>query len=958
MQSIAILTPDIMGPIANGGIGTAFYYLARLLSQTAKVTIVLVPENQISTVELQKWQKYYQHLGIELAVPTFPDPANPVDLICTPEAKRSYSTYLYLKSRHFDVVHFPDYLGLPFYALNAKKSGLAFQTTSFVGHLHGNTAWHLEGSHLAAFQQMHFEREFLESESIRRCDVVVSPSQYMLNWARQKGWIENQPAFVIPHAPIPDIAEKTPAPLSDIQAVAFIGRLEDRKGIRQFLDACRYLPKNLKIKIIGKHGDIQGQSSTTYLANYCAKENLLVDIRTDATHLEILEILLQRNCLAVIPSLLENLPCIIFECLATGTPVLWTDRGGTYELFQNGRDDGFQIQCTAESIARTIQKFFAGELTRPQTLSLAARNSSQTWLQLHQDLAEMQRKKTKATDFLKDGISIIIPTKNRPGYLFKCLESFHRQTYKNFEVIIADDDSAPEAQNHNRNIAHLFGSQMDISYRFGSFGGPGCARNQAVQQAKHQLLFFFDDDNLADENLLENLLKAKLRTGADIITMPYEIRYADRPDHPRKTIWVPLGGCLTLAPFSNILGDTAALIDKQRFLAIGGFNPDLEKDEDWDFHWRAIRHGEKIFVLPDELFTYSIHGENRSLVPKSQQAFPAPTHQFIHELPQDIKPFIQAFIWDYRQRQTDLSKPLPSLAEAPWKQAFKIENPQITGNRDCHHLEFSEAIYIHAHAGDPYLLFQSKGQNSKKAFLYFQILCQRAGQLQIYFRRKNARPFEQSTEFSEKDVIHYPVENGWNEVQLEISEFDPTQFRIDFGSEAGDYILRNIKILCSSDLSGHPLDRWTVIPSGTKLSGQWNPIPVDFQIADMVDLTIRSKPADQGFVQLSSVSEDPQMIFSVGEKREHLFSVFDIAIHVPHETEMQIFAGHSDNGDFEQASVTSINLKPGRNHIQAVCFSSKPVRKWRLDPANQAMDLTIEHLNILDPASPRPLELT
>jgi len=89
-------------------------------------------------------------------------------------------------------------------------------------------------------------------------------------------------------------------------------------------------------------------------------------------------------------------------------------------------------------------------------------------------------------------ISIIVPTRNRPGKIEKCVRAIADQTYPHdrFEVIVVDDGSdAPLSTTILPFRAHL---QIQLVEQ--KKAGPARARNTGAKQAAGRLLVFTDDD--------------------------------------------------------------------------------------------------------------------------------------------------------------------------------------------------------------------------------------------------------------------------------------------------------------------------------------------------------------------------------------------------------------------------------------------------------------------------------
>ena len=106
-------------------------------------------------------------------------------------------------------------------------------------------------------------------------------------------------------------------------------------------------------------------------------------------------------------------------------------------------------------------------------------------------------------------ISIIIPTYNRSFHISKTIDSFINQNYKLgiFEIIIIDNNSNDNTQSVIEAYIKENKSNIHITYLSELRQGVHYARNTAVKSAKFELLYFTDDDMLADENLLSEIIK-------------------------------------------------------------------------------------------------------------------------------------------------------------------------------------------------------------------------------------------------------------------------------------------------------------------------------------------------------------------------------------------------------------------------------------------------------------------
>ena len=102
-------------------------------------------------------------------------------------------------------------------------------------------------------------------------------------------------------------------------------------------------------------------------------------------------------------------------------------------------------------------------------------------------------------------VSVIIPTRNRAYILRSAIQSILRQTYKNLEIIIVDDNSTDSTSKVVENIAK---DNHNIKYiRNDIHRGLPASRNIGLSYAKGNLIFFSEDDLILMPNTIEILVK-------------------------------------------------------------------------------------------------------------------------------------------------------------------------------------------------------------------------------------------------------------------------------------------------------------------------------------------------------------------------------------------------------------------------------------------------------------------
>ena len=631
---ICIVTPEFVGPYRNGGVGTAYTCLAQILAQAGhEVTVLYTGPESSESGSTNWWQQHYLSQGILFVCHR---PPEGISIDAPYYGRISYEIFLWLRENHqrFDIVHFPELLGQAYYSVLAKKQGIAFADLSFCVGVHSSTKWVELGNQRLFFQADQLDADFLERESVKLADVVISPSQYLLKWMQKDGWQLPDRVYVAPYAVPPELYtrdEQPPPSLrrrnqrEDVKELIFFGRLEPRKGLMLFCDAMDLLSPDLvhgemQVTFLGKPSLVHGEDATSYLArraqNWQAKTQILSKDRSEAlTYL--------KNAsagLVIIPSVQDNYPNTVLECLALHIPFIASDVGGISEQIRSDYRARVLFAPRADYLAVKIAETIRGG----PTAAVAAfdfRTSNETLVKWHEQSFPLATKAdTSLTHSERPLVSVCLAHFNRPVFLRAALESLRNQDHSwPFEVILVDDASTTEeARAYLRRIEPEFKEKgWQIIRQEHSY--IGAARNAAARHSRGKYLLFMDDDNYAEPDEIGTLAAIAERTGADILTCVCNIFTSNGPpDHsssaPRR-YRVPIGAALESGLFRNGFGDANALIKREAFESLGGFvEVHGTSGEDWELFVRAVLCGMDLQVVPLPLFWYRIHEKSMTRV--------------------------------------------------------------------------------------------------------------------------------------------------------------------------------------------------------------------------------------------------------------------------------------------------------------------------------------------------------
>jgi glycosyltransferase involved in cell wall biosynthesis len=589
---ICLATTEILGPHRNGGVATFLTALAEDLARAGhEITVLLLWGRQSMDLTFDHWVEHYSARGICLeALPDGAEFPNVAGLLSDDGMARRYHTYLWLKSRRFDLIHFCDWGGFGAFCAIAKHQGIAFQNTALATGIHGPSEWTYRANgeaidRLSQIVQISLERRLLELS-----DIVWAPSQYILNWAREAGYRLPAATFhhfnYLPDSPVTngqdtDLASR----FGPARELILFGRLEKRKGVVLFCDAMDLLSgagiKDIVATFMGRACDIDGTDAETYIQSRAAEWTFPCQILSDFGRDEALDYLRQEGRLAVIAAPVDNSPCTVVETLQEGIAFVASDTGGIPELVAPESRSEILFAYRAESLAERLRAAIADGIPRAK---FAANLSSirNSWLAWHDAFTPPSRQTSDKRDNLPlvslcylPGIGEETRSTNR-----KLLDSLD---YGKLEVIETEplrNDAGP-----NSIIA---------------------LRNKAAHQAKGEFLVFVDDDMTLAPNSVSLLVSAQMNTGSDIVSCICRISPAnsDQAEGTATCHWVPLEPDLGLIAFTNCLGPFGGLIRRSTFLEFGGFEEDLDPDgAEWVFAVRCVLSGRRIDVVPEPLST-------------------------------------------------------------------------------------------------------------------------------------------------------------------------------------------------------------------------------------------------------------------------------------------------------------------------------------------------------------------
>lgn len=206
-------------------------------------------------------------------------------------------------------------------------------------------------------------------------------------------------------------------------------------------------------------------------------------------------------------------------------------------------------------------------------------------------------------------VSVVLPVYNREDTIARAINSVLNQTYTNLEIIVVDDCSTDQSL---RKIREFQDDRISV-IALNQNAGANAARNKGAMAAKGQFIAFQDSDDEWAEDKLEvqicDMVNRNLsasfcahylieNTGQSIVPKDYE----DKEKYET--------GLTDVLAKHNVISTQTLVVGKGAFMAIGGFDEDMPRLQDYEFAIRLVQK-EKIGYIARPLV--SVYRMNESI---------------------------------------------------------------------------------------------------------------------------------------------------------------------------------------------------------------------------------------------------------------------------------------------------------------------------------------------------------
>ena len=550
-RRVAIVSSEVLGRPGTGGAGTADSLLALALGRHGHRVLLLVATGREIGALAPAWARTYEAAGVEVRV------LERVEGVTPGYLRPSFEVLHALREDEPEVAIVNDWRGLGYLPLQAREVGVALCATAFVVHCHG------PGRVLAAFAgkvpetSARYAEQVMERASLALADAVVSPSAWLLDWMRSHGWPVPEAPLVIPYPRQSAVLGESPEPVAragPVRRLAFFGQLREGKGIRIYLEALNALDPSL---LEGRELLFLGRESKRWTAEAIAAalpraRDLRVRFEPSLERSAALEELRRDGTLAVMPSLLDNAPNTVSECIEYGIPFLSTRTGGIPELVAEPDRERVLCEPTATALATALRRALESrDGVSPAAPARDPRESLQAWLELVDTLGP----------------------RTRP----------HVRTRPEVDVIAVGKAAEARA----RALARSNEAAVQVV--------AARSRRAGLDGSSSEWVLFLEDEDVPDDHLVDRLIAAQRASSADAVTCA--VRRSGEPGRIRLFLGDP-------GPFGLTQNQYGVVGLARRELLGRESVPDGLPDPDWVLFARLALGGARIVSVPDALATH------------------------------------------------------------------------------------------------------------------------------------------------------------------------------------------------------------------------------------------------------------------------------------------------------------------------------------------------------------------
>ncbi len=222
-------------------------------------------------------------------------------------------------------------------------------------------------------------------------------------------------------------------------------------------------------------------------------------------------------------------------------------------------------------------------------------------------------------------VSVVLPVYNRAGVVGRALESVLGQGFSDFELIVVDDGS----EDDSLAVVESYDDKRVRVVALSENRGACAARNKGIELARGQYIAFQDSDDYWEPEKLEKQIKLfkEQPKGIGVLYCAFWRVYGENREYiPEEFIKEKEGDLSKSLLLRNFITTQAAVVSRECFEQVGGFDEALSRFQDWEL-WLRIAEKYRFAYLDQALVEVSYTDESIS----SEQGRLLEAMRYIHQ---------------------------------------------------------------------------------------------------------------------------------------------------------------------------------------------------------------------------------------------------------------------------------------------------------------------------------------
>ena len=528
-----------------------------------------------------------------------------------------------------DIIEAQDYLGIAYYLLQYKHLLYpAVRDIPVVITLHSPAFLYLEYNRVPTYRFPDFQTCQMEKEAIKMADYLLAPTQFIIDaiqpyvdiTASNKVVIRN-PYIVPNHQPVHTIERNK---------IVSYGKLSPQKGSFELLAYFKTLwDGGFKhpLHIFGGTDIVFHPEQLTMGQLASRKYEKFINNGLLQLHGKIKPAAIEQELhsahVIVVPSIVDNLPYVVIECMALGKVVLASVQGGQREMIDHGVS-GFLFDHTIKGdFEEKLQFVLSLPDERIATIGNAAKEKVagmyhpaviiKQKLPLLETLIQKKHVSTifpflyqnhhKPVTASENLLSVVIPFYNMGKYIMECVQAVKASTYPEIEILVINDGSTEE-----ESLAVLKQVEQIEGVKVFNKPNEGLAytRNYGAGKATGDWLAFLDADDTVTPDYYEKAMRV-LKQYQNVFFVGSFVQYFG----DTNVKWATYTPQPPYVLVHNPVNSSGLVYKKAAFLAAGQNDKTVDYGlEDYESVVHLLSKGYNGIVLPEFLFNYRVRGDS------------------------------------------------------------------------------------------------------------------------------------------------------------------------------------------------------------------------------------------------------------------------------------------------------------------------------------------------------------